>query len=352
MPSKHIFLTVKEIIQETPTCKTFVFWQPPHQSVSYKAGQFLTVLANINGQTHRRSYSMSSSPHKDASLAITVKAIEGGLVSDFLVENLKVGDALEVIEPAGNFVLEPNPSLEREIVMIAGGSGITPLMSMIKSVLHIEQNSKVSLIYGSKNEENIIFSNQLTALENQYPNRFQVLHVLSQPSYTWVGYKTRINQASMVIFLKQNLQINIAKASYYLCGPSGMMEQAKAALNLFDVPSNQIHQEYFTNASTTQEEKLPNNTMETQIVELRYEGDIYHIAVKPSETILEAALNADIDLPYSCQAGMCTACMAKVKSGTVKMDEEDGLTEKEIKDGYILTCVAHPTSAGVVLDVD
>lgn len=353
MSVKYFHLTVKEIIEETPDTKTFTFWHPVHQSVSYKAGQFLTLIPVINGQKVRRSYSMSSSPNKDASIAVTVKRVPNGLVSNYLCDNVKVGDAIEVMEPMGHFVIEPNPMKERTIVLFGGGSGITPLMSILKSVLPVEQGSKVFLVYGSRDEENIIFKKQLVELELKYEGRFKVLHVLTKPSYTWTGYKTRINQASTVIFLKQDFAIDIAKAEYYLCGPEGMMEQVENALNLFDVPKENIHKEHFGSTGTheiTQEEE--DESIKDQTVTIQYEGNDYQILVKAHETILEAALREDIDLPYSCQAGMCTACLGKCVSGKVHMDEEDGLTDKELQQGYILTCVAHPKTAGVVIEVE
>ncbi len=353
MSVKYFHLTVKEIIDETPDTKTFTFWHPVHQSVSYKAGQFLTLIPVINGQKVRRSYSMSSSPNKDASIAVTVKRVPGGLVSNYLCDSVKVGDAIEVMEPMGHFVIEPNPMKERTIVLFGGGSGITPLMSILKSVLPVEQGSKVYLVYGSRSEEDIIFRKQLIELELKYEGRFKVLHILTKPSYTWTGYKTRINQASAVIFLKQDLAIDIAKAEYYLCGPEGMMEQVENALKMFNVSTENIHKEHFGSAGSHEilvEEE--DDSIKAQTVTIQYEGTDYQVLVKPHETILEAALREDIDLPYSCQAGMCTACLGKCVAGKVHMDEEDGLTEKEIKQGYILTCVSHPKTAGVVIEVE
>jgi ring-1,2-phenylacetyl-CoA epoxidase subunit PaaE len=350
--SKYFHLTVKEIITETSDTKTISFWQPIHQAISYKAGQFITVIPEINGKKERRSYSMSSSP-REANLAITVKTVKDGLVSNYLFNTLKVGDALEIMEPMGHFVAEPDAHKTRNIVMFAGGSGITPLMSIIKTILPAETKSKVYLVYGSRNEEDIIFKKQLDQLEMQYQGRFKVVHVLTKPSYTWTGYKTRINQASAVIFLKQDIGVHIPESEYYLCGPEGMMEQVTNALHLFNVPPENIHKEHFgTVHHDTIVEKEEDQNLKEQTVTIKYEGTDYSVLVKPHETILEAALNLDIDLPYSCQAGMCTACMGKCVAGTVIMDEEDGLTDNEVKQGWVLTCVSHPMSAGVVIEVE
>lgn len=354
MSTKYFHLTVKEVIEETADTKTFTFWHPIHQAISYKAGQFLTLIPVIDGQKVRRSYSMSSSPNKDASIAVTVKRVPNGLVSNYLCDTLKVGDAIEVMEPMGHFVIEPNPTKSRTVVLFGGGSGVTPLMSIAKSVLPVETTTKVYLVYGSRNEESIIFKQQLTELEAQYSGRFKVVHVLSQPSAAWTGDKTRINQALAERFLTQELGNDITKAEYYLCGPAGMMEQVTTSLTLAKVPTTQIYQEHFTSThgGTAIVEEEEDDSLKEQTVTIQYEGNDYTVIVKPHETILDAALRDDIDLPYSCQAGMCTACLGKCTSGKVVMDEEDGLTDNEIKQGYILTCVAHPKTAGVVIEID
>ena len=350
--SKYFHLTVKEIIEETLDTKTISFWQPIHQAVTYKAGQFITIIAEINGKKERRSYSMSSSP-REASLSITVKRVANGLVSNYLCDYIKVGDAVEVMEPMGHFCVEPDVENARNIILFGGGSGITPLLSIIKTILPVEKHSKVFLFYGSRSESDIIFKKQLDSLEQQYHGHFKVIHVLTMPSYTWAGYKTRINQASTAIFLKQDIGVSIADAEYYLCGPEGMMEQVTNTLNLFNVPSENIHKEHFgESVIKTHETEAVDEGQKEQTVTINYEGKNYSVLVKPHETILDAALNQDIDLPYSCQAGMCTACMGHCTAGEVTMDEEDGLTEKEIKQGWVLTCVAHPKSAGVVINIE
>lgn len=351
--SKYFHLTVKEIIQETADTKTIVFWQPVHQQVSYKAGQFITIIIEVDGKKERRSYSMSSSP-REASVAITVKKVANGLISNYLCSKINVGDAIEVMEPMGHFVAEPNAQNNRNIVMFGAGSGITPLLSIIKTILPAELNSKIYLVYGSRSEEDIIFKKQLDALEQQYKGRLKVVHVLTKPSYTWVGYKTRINQASAVIFLKQDIGVHIGDAEYYLCGPEGMMEQVTEALNIFNVKPENIHKEHFfeSNSKAEHVDDDSDEAIKEQTVIIKYEGTDYSLLVKPHETILEAALKQDIDLPYSCQAGMCTACMGKCLEGKVMMDDEDGLTDNEVKQGYVLTCVSHPLTAGVVIEVE
>jgi len=350
MSLRFLHLTVKDITEETKDTKTFHFWHPIHDTLHYLAGQFLTVIPSIEGDKPRRSYSLSSSPATDMSPAITVKRIPGGQVSNYLCDHIKVGDSLEVIEPMGNFVIEPASDASKNYVFVGAGSGITPLMAMIKTLIYKEPKSKIHLIYGSRHEDQIIFKKQLDALETEYSNRITVLHVISQPAANWPGLKGRINQASTVYYLKQELGIDISKAHYYLCGPMEMMEEVQKALAIFEVPGTQIHKELFNTAPTVETAESDNDV--AREITLIFEGKSHAVTVQPHETILEAALVADLDIPYSCQAGMCTACMGLCTSGTVVMDEEDGLTAGEITKGYVLTCVAHPKSDGVVIDLD
>lgn len=353
MSVRYFHLSVKEIIEETEDTKTFHFWQPIHDTVKYKAGQFLTLIPEIDGKKVRRSYSFSSSPKTDSSPAITIKRVKGGLVSNYVCDHLKVGDTVEVMDPMGNFYLETDSSQKKNYVFVGAGSGITPLFSMIKTILHAEPQSTIELIYGSRSENQIIFKSALDALEKTYADRLKILYVISQPGPSWAGLKGRINQASIVYYLKQELGTDIAKSHYYLCGPEEMMEQVKGSLAIFDVPTDQIHQELFlshTSEEVTQAEE--DGSLKEQQIQIIYEGKTHELTVLPSQTILEAALEADLDIPYSCQAGMCTACMGHCTSGKVIMDEEDGLTQGEIDKGYILTCVAHPMSSGVVINLD
>lgn len=352
--SKYFHLTIKEIVRETDDTVTIHFWHPPHQAISYKPGQFLTLMPVVEGKKVRRAYSMSSSPNQDASLAVTVKRLPGGSVSNYLYEHLKVGDSLEVMEPMGYFVCEPNPTRRRELVLVGAGSGITPLMSMLKSVLPVETSTKAYLVYGSRNEDSIIFKQQLADLQSRYPDRFEVRHVLSQPK-SWDRPAGRLNQGK-VVDLFQELGVQPAQAEFYVCGPEGLMHEVEGALNVLGVAKDRIHKESFAPSPETHgevvEEEEASGSLKTQLVTVVYEGAEYKVQVQPHQTILEAALEMDIDLPYSCQAGMCTACMGKCTAGKVLLDEEDGLTDAELKAGFVLTCVAHPLTKDVVVEIE
>jgi ring-1,2-phenylacetyl-CoA epoxidase subunit PaaE len=350
---KTYFLQVKEVIKETDDAITIAFWHPLSEQIKYKAGQFLTLIVPADGgKKVRRSYSMSSSPHSDTSVAVTVKRVAGGLVSNYLCDEVKTGDFIEAIEPMGNFFIEPNAELERNLVLIGAGSGITPLMSMAKSVLKIEPKSKVTLVYGNRKAESIIFRKELIELEAQNHDSFQVAHILSQGDETWAGHRGRINSSNIVMMLK-SMDVHFKSEVFYMCGPAEMMDDVIGSLEMFDVPKERIHKENF-NAPMLDEEMEENDTegLKTQEITVKYDGDDFTFKVEPHQSILEAALALDIDLPYSCQAGMCTACLGTCTSGTVMMDEDDGLTESEIKEGYVLTCVGHPTSKSVVIEIE
>lgn len=356
--ANRFFLKVKDVIRETPDAVTIQFWHPINQEVRYQPGQFLTFALTINNQKIRRSYSMSSSPHVDVSLAVTVKRIPGGLASNYLCDRIRPDDILETLEPMGNFTPQLSPGNARTVVLIGAGSGITPLFSMAKSILHTEPKSRVWLIYGNRNQESIIFKAHLDAMEQAYgPARFRTTHVLSQPTYGYTGLEGRLNSHRLLELLDELPANERAGASFYLCGPDGLMDEARKALNLFGVPNERVFRESFATATTlaaagdVEEDPETADAAEGEVTVL-YEGSEYKFVVAPHQTILEAALDLDIDLPYSCQAGMCTACLGKCVSGKVKLDEEDALTDSELQAGYVLTCVAHPVGKDVVIEID
>ena len=352
---KHFHLKVKEVIQETPEAVTIAFWHPLSEMIKYQAGQFLTLLLTIDGEKVRRSYSMSSSPHTDTAPAVTVKRVPGGIVSNWLIDKVKVGDFIEVLEPTGHFMVQPDARNARTVVLIGAGSGITPLISMAKSILKIETESRVVLLYGNRDENNVIFKRKLDELTAQYGERLVVKYTLSQPLNEWAGNTGRLNQSHILRLLEEVKGLTPSRAEYFLCGPDGLMEEAKSALAILKVPGEQIHKESFVTATTHHPVHEPvedDGSLKTQEVTVLYEGSEYKFMVEPHQTILEAALELDIDLPYSCQAGMCTACMGKCTSGKVQLDEEDGLTKSELAAGFILTCVAHPLSKDVVVEIE
>ncbi len=353
--SKYYFLKVKEVEKETEEAATIHFWHPLNEVLAYRPGQFLTIILPKENTTIRRSYSFSSSPYTDVSPSITIKRLPGGYASNHLLDNLKEGDVVEVMEPFGNFFPKQADDQTRQVVFIGAGSGITPLFSILKSILMVEQETEVFLIYGSRNQESIIFDKRINQLQNKYGVRFKVIHSLSQPSENWQGDIGRLNKSHLLKIIEKMPELNINEAEYFLCGPDDMMDEAGRALDILSVSQDKIRKESFITDSPTSSGEVvmtEDDSLKTREITLFYEGTEYKLAVKPYETVLEAALNMDIDLPYSCQAGMCTACMGKCVSGKVQLDEEDALSEAELKEGFILTCVSHPMSDDVVIEVE
>ncbi|MCF2445097.1 ferredoxin--NADP reductase [Dyadobacter sp. CY345] len=354
--SKYYFLKVKEIEKETEDAATIHFWHPLNEVVPYRPGQFITLLLPDGDKKVRRSYSMSSSPYTDVSLAITIKRVPGGFASNYLLDNVKVDDVLEAMEPMGIFFPKQEDDQTRQVVFIGAGSGITPLFSIAKSILMVEQESEVVLIYGSRTESSIIFKEKIRVLEEKYKERFKVIYTLSQPEENWQGERGRLNKSHILKIMEGLPDLKINEAEFFLCGPEDMMEEANRALAIRGVTLNKIRQESFLTATTPSHGEVTleetDDSPKTHEITLFYEGTEYKVPVKPFETVLEAAMNMDIDLPYSCQAGMCTACMGRCVSGKVQLDEEDALSEAELNEGFILTCVAHPMSDDVVIEVE
>ncbi|NVO86018.1 ferredoxin--NADP reductase [Hymenobacter terrestris] len=367
MSSPYLTLTVVELTQETPDAVTIHFERPDRQPVACQPGQFLTLIlpCGPGGKKERRAYSLSSTPGEAPRLAVTIKRVSGGLVSNYLLDTVQVGQQLEVMAPLGNFVLAPQPQAARSIVLVGAGSGITPLMSMLKAILSDEPKSHVLLIYGNRNEESVIFADQLRQLEQQYAGRFQIEHVFSQPLRPSAEHKHtgRLNRTTLLRILEQRHQFPAAQAEYFLCGPDGLMLEAQSALELLGVPAARVRRESFVAAADTAEAAAQSGghgdvsaaaddeQSNSRNVTIHYEGAEYQFEVSPDQTILEAALDQDIDLPYSCQAGLCTACRGKCLSGKVHLDEREGLSDSEMNQGYVLTCVGHPLTSDVVIEI-
>ena len=360
MSSPYFMLKVVEITRETSDAITIHFEHPDKKPIPYKAGQFLTLILPIEGKKVRRSYSLCSAPAEGARLSVTVKRVEGGLVSNYLLDNLKVGQEIEVMEPLGNFNLVPDANNSRQVLLFGAGSGITPLMSMLKTVLQEEPYTKVALLYGNRDENSVIFKKQLEELEASYPDRLHVEYIYSQPKHD-CEHRGRMNQ-SMILKILQRLQLTKpSEALYYMCGPEGMMDEARKALNVLHVPADRIFRESFVSNKLIEQQAQEHHgdvsssdddgEIKTQTVTIIYEGAEYSVEVQPDQTILEAALDQDVDLPYSCQAGLCTACRGKCLSGKVHLDEREGLSDAELDEGYVLNCVGHPLTSNVVIEI-
>lgn len=343
-------LTVREVIRETPDAVRVVFERsdPP---LSYKAGQFITLIPVINGKEERRSYSLCSSPVTDEFPAIGIKRVASGKVSSWSVEHLKAGDSIRIMDPMGNFTLEMNAAQKRHVVMIAGGSGITPMMALTKTVLAAEPESQVTLIYGNRDEAGIMFRDELDSLVNQNAGRLVIHHILENPPAGWNGFQGYLTGEVMAsvsdLWSKQGLSVPDV---FMLCGPEPMMNAASTILSARGIAADRIRKESFTPSSAPKAAAVESADVAHDVV-IRYDGQEFRIRVEPGKAILETALNQGIDLPYSCQSGLCTACRGKAISGKVKLDEEDGLSKSEREEGYVLTCVGHPLTDDVVIEI-
>jgi len=353
--SQYLSLKIREIVKETADTTT-IYFEQPEPYLDYKPGQYLTVILDINGKEERRSYSLCTSPYVDPYPAITVKKIKYGVVSNFLNDKIRPGKSLEVMKPMGHFTMDYHSQNKRHVVMVTGGSGITPVMGITKSLLVNEPHSKITLLYCSRSEEQIIFKDLLQDLVNRYPGKLQVIHNLTQPSGNWTGLKGRIDSDRIKDILMQSIYTEAEKTNYLTCGPQGLMETFLDALEGLGVDQDHIIKESFfktTTIKTENTETIPEKAhFLTREVKVILEGEEYEFEVSPKQTILEAGLEEEVDMPYSCQSGLCTSCRGKLLSGEVKMDEDAGLSENELKQGYILCCVSHPVSGDVKINIE
>lgn len=346
-------LLVKDIVKETRDAISIIF-ENPEDKIKYKPGQFLSLVFKIDGEDVRRSYSLSTTPYSDRDLGVTVKRIDQGKISNYINEKIRPGDTIEAMEPKGNFTIDVDPAARRHIVLFAGGSGITPLFSIGKSVLIKEPRSKVTLVYQNRDEESIIYKNAIDRYLAEYPN-FRVIHILSQPGDGWDGMRGRISRPDVEGLVKDIVNDRECKPLFYLCGPHGMMETVIDQLAAMNVPHADIHKESYVAPSTkaaahkvTEPEVTDEKSHEVTII---LNGEEYKVMVPPGAYILETALDEDLNMPFSCQSGLCTACRGKLLSGKVKMDDPDGLSDEEIEEGYILNCVSRPLTDDIVIEI-
>jgi ring-1,2-phenylacetyl-CoA epoxidase subunit PaaE len=348
-------LKVTEVVHETEDAISIHFANPDRNIFTYHPGQYLTIRVEINGKPYNRAYSLCSSPVCDEDLAVTVKRMPEGLVSSYLNDNLKPGTQLDVFPPLGNFVIKLNGENRKHYVFFGAGSGITPLYAMLRSVLFKESESKVTLVYGNRNEKSIIFRKGLEKLVQQYAGRLNVIHALTQPSDDWRGLTGRLNRGKVKEIVTPLLANDALAKEFYTCGPSAMMDEVMHGLRELQVPAENVHVEHFSAPLThPMDEPVSDTTAKPAAhqVKVILEGEEKTISVSPNESILEAALDNDMDPPYACMIGSCCTCKAKLVEGKVIMDDREGLTDDEIREGFILTCQSHPTTEGVVVSYD
>ena len=344
-------LIVKSIEPAGENAAKISFGKP--ENFTYLPGQYLTFSLPEIDENFMRSYSLSSSPYAAEDLSVGVKLVANGKVSTYLTRHLKVGDVIETFGPAGIFTTTVNLSQKRQIVLLAAGSGITPIWSMAKSILLMEPQTKVALIYGNRHEDSIMFENEIAQWTAQYADRFQVIHVLSKPSNAWHGLTGRVDKENVLRLIEQIPVMNPKTAEYYLCGPDGFMTEAREALKLLQVPTFQVKYESFSIAPTHELHIAEGNQAVDAEVKITYKKKEHTFNVSKDQTILSAAKELGIKLPHSCENGICTACIGKCTSGKVLLDDQQSaLTDSEIEDGFVLTCVGFAASPNVAINLD
>ncbi len=347
--SKFHALTIKEIRKETSKAVSIVFEVPSNLSSEFKftAGQYITIKKVINNTEIRRSYSICSSPNS-GELRIAVKAIKNGLFSVFAITNLKEGDRLDVSPPEGKFTLKTADTNACNYLGIAAGSGITPVIAMIKAVLEDEPNSTFTLIYGNRTLSETIFKSEIDTLKVSYKNRFNVQYVFSREQQSEALFG-RINKGNINFVFKKFKDNTFDQA--FLCGPEEMILTAKETLIENEMAENNIHFELFT-ASVSEQNTSPQSFEGKSAITVIVDDEETFFTMDSKTTILTAALKEGLDAPYSCQGGICSSCIAKVVEGSATMDKNAILSAEEVKEGLILTCQAHPTTQKIVIDYD
>lgn len=332
--------------------KTIWFEVPRHLDTSFtwRPGQHVTLRFRLGGTEVRRSYSISSSPFVGSGMRITVKRVDGGLVSNHINDNVTVGEAIEVMAPFGSFCLDPGETQRRTHYFFAAGSGITPLYSMLSSVLAAEPHSQGHLIYGNTSAASILLKEALAALQQRHPDRLTVAHVLSRPSI-WLSlspWRTgRIDRAAVEAAIEDNPPY-AQDTQYYICGPGNMIEVVRSALMGLDVPASRIHVESFGTAVAL-DESVAGVAANASIVV----GEQSHqVPVAAGQTVLQAMRSAGVPASFSCQSGVCGACRATLTSGSAHMRTRMALEDGEIENGAILLCQSLPTSQNISVRID
>lgn len=350
-------LSIKDIRKETSDCVSIAFEIPLHlkEQFQFTQGQYITLRTTIDGEEVRRSYSICSSP-LDNELRVAVKKVPNGVFSTYANEHLQKGDFIDVMPPMGKFFVPLNPGNKKHYVGFAAGSGITPLLSIIKTTLLTEPGSQFTLIYGNQNRHSIIFRETLEALKNKYMDRFRLIHILSREQTDTDLNTGRIDAVKCNTLFEKIIDINNTD-DFFLCGPEEMIFSVKKELENKQVDKQKIHFELFTSPGQELKNKTvqQNNTSDQpkSKITVKLDGISFDFDLeKNGPAILDAALRKGADLPYACKGGVCCTCRAKLIEGEVDMEVNYGLEPEEIEQGFILTCQSHPRSEKIVVDFD
>lgn len=353
-------LVVDNLQRETDdaVCVTLAVPPPLQAAFRYSQGQYLTFRRSLADGEVRRSYSICSGVDEGV-LKVAIKAVPGGRFSTYATETLKSGDTLEVMPPAGSFSTALDPAADKNYLCIAAGSGITPILSIVKSILAVESRSHVTLLYGNQRVGSIMFREELDRLKNRYMERFQLIHVLSRENRDVEILNGRIDNRKGAELCRHLLDL-AAVDEFFLCGPEGMISEVSRGLRSFGVDAGRIHYELFgasaedaAAAVVRHQERARRFGGTSSVVTVKADGRETRLELAPDgENILDAALDAGVDLPYACKGGACATCKARLVRGEVDMDVRHALEDDEVAAGFVLTCQAHPVSADVYIDFD
>ena len=352
-------LKVTDVRPETTDCVSVALEVPADLAETFRfaAGQYLTFRKHIGDSEIRRSYSICASP-KEGELRVAIKKVEKGVFSGYAHETLKKGDVLDVMPPMGKFTPRPSEATHKEYIAFAAGSGITPIMSIMKTVLEDEPNSSFTLIYGNRNRNTIIFREAIEGLKNKYMQRLRVYHVLSREYMDVDLFNGRIDANKCAAFCDSLIDIKTVDEAF-ICGPEDMILSVKDKLIELGMPSSQVHIELFTSPDQPKQshEKWVSEHKEdvgpVSKVSITLDGTTFDIDLPYNgDTILDAALKSGADLPYACKGGVCCTCRAKVTEGAVDMEVNYSLEPDEIEKGFVLTCQSHPRTERVIIDFD
>ncbi|HEY1039436.1 MAG TPA: FAD-binding oxidoreductase [Bacteroidia bacterium] len=355
--AKFHTLKVKDVKRETSDAVSVSFEVPPQLQPEYlfKQGQYLTLKLTANGEEIRRSYSICTSPFSEKDLRIAIKEVEGGRASTYINRSLKVGDVMEVMTPMGNFHSPLSGSNKKNYVLFAGGSGITPMMSILKSVLYIEKQSTIVLFYANRDEKSVIFKSEIEKLAADNADRLKVINIYDKPEHVIEElYKGFITPEKLITYAENHIGKNLDN-EYFICGPGPMMENVKQGLEKLKVPSDRVHIEYFSSvieAVAAAEGKTTGEAVDCEVTVIQYGHETKFKLNTNGANVLDAAIDAGVDAPYSCKGAVCCTCRAKVIEGKAKMDANFALTDGEVEEGFILTCQAHPLTEKLVVDYD
>ncbi len=354
MPKFHR-LKVREVRRETADCVSVAFEVPDYlqDAYSFLPGQHLTLSSHLDGEEVRRSYSICAAPFEHE-LRVAIKRIEGGRFSTYANTSLKPGDELEVMTPTGRFYLPPaNGAPKRQIVAFAAGSGITPIISILKTVLKTEPESTCTLFYANRRPDTIIFLEEIEGLKNQYLQRFSVYHVLSRQQTDSPLFSGRMDADKCRAYCRMLIEIEHTDA-FYLCGPAAMVETLRETLLAQGAEADRIHTELFVAPEDMRQTvPAPLPAAVAARVGVKIDGRSFEFPIdEPGLNLLDASLRAGANLPYACKGGVCCTCKARLLEGQVHLARNYGLEPDEIAAGYVLTCQAYPLSEVVRVDFD